>query len=95
MAKVPVTKQFETRGDNEYVAHLAELREIVVRAMAVSDLNATRLAEMANLHTRTVRKFLAGDTIAPQYPTVFRIFRAVGIALTTDASPLKRRRRKS
>ena len=95
LAKAPATTQFETRGDNNYMAFLADLRAIVSQAMAVTDVKVKGLAGMANLNPRTVRKFLAGDTIAPQLPTVYRILGAVNIALTTDSPQPKRRRRRS
>jgi DNA-binding phage protein len=92
-APITARVKYDVHGDNDYLAWLDGLRNIIERVMDAQVVDLDTLAENANVHKNTILRLLSGKTISPRMPTVYRILRGLGIALSADSPSTKRRRR--
>lgn len=69
-------KSRDPRLDNSYLALVADIRGVVERWIAREVISNARAAEEANVNPRTLSKFLAGETMAPQLLTLHKLVRA-------------------
>lgn len=95
MARKPrkIQERYDVRGDNRYMSFLEDIRGTIRAGMEMRLMDVKTLAVEAHLHPNTIKAFLAGKTVQPQFGTVYRILEGVGVALTTK-TPTPRRKKK-
>ena len=64
--------------DNRYMALVDDIRSVVWRWINRERITEKEAATRANLHPKTVMRFLGGETMAPQLPTLHKLLRVAG-----------------
>ena len=71
-----VTK--DLRMDNRYMALVDDIRGVIWRWLGREVISEKEAAIRSNLNQKTVSRFLWGETMAPQLPTLYKLLRAAG-----------------
>ncbi len=86
---------WDPRMDPAYMGVVEGTQRYVLRWMHSEGLSSKQAAERAGIHTRTLAKFLDGETMAPRLPTLHKLIRAAGgeLVILEGNSVRKLRRR--
>jgi hypothetical protein len=67
--------------DNGYMALLDNIRELVKKGIKYNVWTLTQVSVRSRLAPRTISRFLNGDTVSPNFWTLYRLCTAVGVDL--------------
>jgi predicted transcriptional regulator len=85
--------RYDPRTDDEYMQFLNSVRSYAIKAMEYKGFTYSDIAEKTYRSHKTIKRFIEGDTFAPQLPTVFGILKAVDVSLKINSSYRQVRRK--